>query len=162
VLILSFVALAVLWPRPKLAGYRFIALPLNVSRVLLSRPVAVVCGAIGAFLLALTIYAGLTGVQTSSANFAPTFVCVIFWFGLVPLSVLFGDVFRAFNPWRAIGGAGAWVARTAARTPMPAPLSYPERLGHWPSAAVLSQYWMLVVMVGFTIFALVLLLQSNA
>jgi hypothetical protein len=30
-----------------------------------------------------------------------------------------------------------------------------------PKEAVLSQYWMLVVMVGFTIFALVLLLQSN-
>lgn len=72
VLILSFVALAVLWPRPKLAGYRFIPLPLAVSRVLLSRPVAVLLGAVGVFLLELTIYAGLTGVQTSSANFAPT------------------------------------------------------------------------------------------
>ena len=30
-----------------------------------------------------------------------------------------------------------------------------------PKQAVLSQYWMLVVMVGFTTFALVLLLQSN-
>jgi len=135
VLILSFVALAVLWPRPKLARYRFIALPVLVSRVLLSRPIAVLCGAIGVFLLALTMYAGLTGVQTSSANFAPTFVYVIFWLGLVPVSVLFGDVFRAFNPWRAIGRAVAWVAQTAARGPIPAPLAYPERLGRWPAAA---------------------------
>ena len=36
VLILSFVALAVLWPKPKLAGYRFVALPAVISRVLLS------------------------------------------------------------------------------------------------------------------------------
>ena len=135
VLILSFVALAVLWPRPKLAGYRFIPLPLAVSRVLLSRPVAVLLGAVGVFLLELTIYAGLTGVQTSSANFAPTFVYVIFWLGLVPLSVLFGDVFRALNPWRAIGRGVAWVAQTAARAPMPALLTYPERLGRWPAAA---------------------------
>ena len=135
VLILSFVALAVLWPRPKLARYRFIALPVLVSRVLLSRPIAVLCGAIGVFLLALTMYAGLTGVQTSSANFAPTFVYVIFWLGLVPVSVLFGDVFRAFNPWRAIGRAVGWVAQTAARGPIPAPLAYPERLGRWPAAA---------------------------
>ena len=135
VLILSFVALAVLWPKPKLAEYRFIALPSAVSRALLSRPVAVVCGAIGVFLLGLTIYAGLTGVQTSSANFAPTFVYVIFWLGLVPFSVVFGDVFRAFNPWRAIGRAVAWVAQTAARAPMPPPLAYPERLGRWPAAA---------------------------
>ena len=33
------------------------------------------------------------------------------------MSVLFGDVFRAFNPWRAIGRAVAWVAQTrGART----------------------------------------------
>ena len=31
---------------------------------------------------------------------------MIFWLALVPLSVLFGDVFRAFNPWRAIGAGG--------------------------------------------------------
>ncbi len=134
VLILSFVALAVLWPKPKLARYRFIPLPAPASRALLSRPLAVLCGAIGVFLLGLTIYAGLTGVQTSSANFAPTFVYVIFWLGLVPFSVVFGDVFRAFNPWRAIGTAVAWVAQTAARAPMPQPLAYPERLGRWPAA----------------------------
>ena len=46
---------------------------------------------------------------------------ITFWVGLVVLSILFGDVFRAFNPWRAIGRAvGAWsagAARRAARTP---------------------------------------------
>jgi hypothetical protein len=53
----------------------------------------------------------------------------------VPVSVLFGDVFRAFNPWRAIGRGVAWVARTAARGELPAPLAYPEKLGRWPAAA---------------------------
>ena len=149
VLILSFVALAVLWPRPKLAQYRFVPLPRAVSRVLLSRSVAVVCGAIGVFLLGLTLWAGLTGVQTSSANFAPTFVYVIFWLGLVPVSVLFGDVFRAFNPWRAIGRAVSWVAQAAARGPMPPPLSYPQRLGRWPAA------------VGIFAFAALELAHSN-
>ena len=48
---------------------------------------------------------GCAGTQSPAANFAPTFVYVIFWLGLVPASVLFGDVFRAFNPWRAIGRA---------------------------------------------------------
>ena len=32
---------------------------------------------------------------------------MIFWLGLVPASVLLGDVFKAFNPWRAIG-RGSW------------------------------------------------------
>ena len=53
----------------------------------------------------------------------------------MPVSVLFGDVFRAFNPWRAIARGVAWVARTAARGELPAPLAYPEKLGRWPAAA---------------------------
>lgn len=135
VLVVSFVALAVLWPEPRLQDGGFRPFPRALSRALLSRPVEVLCGAIGVFLLALTLYSGLSGSQTATNNFAPSFVFVIFWLALVPLSVLFGDVFRALNPWRAIARAVAWVAQKAARGPLPAPLEYPERLGHWPVAA---------------------------
>ena len=134
VLVVSFVALAVLWPRPKLSRASFRPLP-RLSRVVLSRPVDLICGLLGVFLLALTVYAGFEGSQTSTANFASVFVYVIFWIGLVALSVLLGNVYRAFNPWRALGRTVSWIARTAARAPMPAPLTYPERLGHWPAAA---------------------------
>ena len=135
VLAVSFVGLAVLWSQPKLEEPRFRPLPRGLSAVLLSRPVEVACGAIGIFLLGVTVWAGLAGVQASTANFAPVFVYVAFWLGLVPASLLFGDVFRAFNPWRAIGRAVAWVAQGAARGPLPPPLTYPERLGRWPAAA---------------------------
>jgi hypothetical protein len=134
VLVVSFVALAVLWPQPRLAGAAFRPLP-ALSRILDSAPVQVLCGALGVFLLGVTVWAGLEGVQTPSANLAPTFVYVIFWLGLVAVSVLLGNVFRAFNPWRALGRAVSWIARTAARAPMPPPLTYPERLGHWPAVA---------------------------
>jgi hypothetical protein len=134
VLVVSFVALAVLWPRPKLSRASFRPLP-RLSRVVLSRPVDLICGLLGVFLLALTVYAGFEGSQTSTANFASVFVYVIFWIGLVALSVLLGNVYKAFNPWRALGRTVSWIARTAARAPMPAPLTYPERLGHWPAAA---------------------------
>ena len=140
VLVVSFVALATLWPEPRLQDGGFRPFPPTLSKVLLSRPVQVVCGAAGVFLLGLTVWAGLSGVQATTANFAPVFVFVVFWLGLVPLSVLFGDVFRAFNPWRAIGRAVAWVGQTAARGPLPAPLSYPERLGHWPAVAGLLAF----------------------
>ena len=133
VLVVSFVALAVLWPEPKLERDRWRPLPGGVGRVLASRPVEILCGAIGVALLGAVVYTGLRGTQSPAANFAPTFVFVIFWLGLVPLSVLFGDVFRAFNPWRAIGRAVGWVAARVARTGLPAPLAYPERLGHWPA-----------------------------
>jgi hypothetical protein len=102
--------------------------------VLGSRPVEIVCGAVGVFLLGLVIYAGLRGTQSPTANFAPTFIYVIFWLGLVPASVLLGDVYKAFNPWRAIGRAVAWLAGKVARADLPAPLAYPDRLGHWPAA----------------------------
>jgi len=135
VLVISFVALAVLWPEPKLEGDRWRPLPGGVGRLIASRAVEIVCGAIGVALLGVVIYTGLEGTQSPAANFAPTFVFVIFWIGLVPASVLFGDIFRAFNPWRAIGRAVGWTASKVARGGLPAPLDYPERLGHWPAAA---------------------------
>ena len=135
VLVVSFVGLAVLWPDPKLQEEGWRPLPDGFGWVITSRPVEIVCGAFGVFLLGLVVYSGLEGTQSSTANFAPTFVYVIFWVGLVPASVLLGDVFRAFNPWRAVGRGVAWVARTAARGPIPAPLEYPDRLGRWPAVA---------------------------
>ena len=135
VLVVSFVALAVLWPDPRLQRPTWRPLPGGIGRALASRPVEIVCGAIGVFLLGVTVYAGLAGTQSATANFAPIFIYVIFWLGLVPLSVLFGDVFRAFNPWRAVGRAVAWLARIVMRADPPAPLEYPARLGRWPAAA---------------------------
>jgi hypothetical protein len=135
VLVVSFVALAVLWPEPRLEREHWRPLPGGLGRVLASRPVEILCGAIGAFLLGLVIYAGLRGTQSATANFAPTFIYVIFWLGLVPASVLLGDVYKAFNPWRAIGRAVGWLAGKVARAELPAPLTYPDRLGHWPAAA---------------------------
>lgn len=118
VLVLSFVGLAALWPRPRLERVTW--------RPLVHVPAAVdvVCGAVGVALLALVVYAGLAGEQSPQANFAPTFVYVVFWVGLVFLSLLFGDVFRALNPWRALGRLLRLRGRRA----------YPERLGRWPAA----------------------------
>ena len=129
VLVVSFVALAVLWRRPLLEHYRWRPLPGFLGRLFSSRPVEVLCGAIGVGLLFLVVYAGFKGQQTGASNFAPTFVYVIFWVGLVAASILFGDVYRAFNPWRAIGRAVAFVARLAARGELPPPLEYPKRAG---------------------------------
>ena len=136
VLIVSFVALAVLWPKPRLQGDEWRPLP-RVGRALASRPVEVACGAIGALLLVLVVYAGLAGEETD--NLAPTFVYVVFWVALVPVSVVFGDVFRAFNPWRSVARAVSWAFRRAGREPAEA-FEYPERLGHWPAAAGLLAF----------------------
>ena len=134
VLCVSFVALATLWPEPRLERPGWRPVPGGIGRVLASRPVEMVCGAIGVFLLGLTVYAGLEGIESTATNWAPIFIYVIFWLALVPVSMLFGDVFRAFNPWRAIGRAVAWVARKASHSELPEALAYPDWLGRWPAA----------------------------
>lgn len=143
VLIVSFVALATLWPKPRLQTERWRPLPGWFSRIVTGRPVEMACGAVGVFLFWLVITAGLQGEQSVVDNFTPTFVFIIFWLLPLPLSVLFGDVFRAFNPWRAIGRAVAGVARTVARKDLPAPLPYPSWLGRWPAViGILGFTWL--------------------
>ena len=79
---------------------------------------------------------GLAGTDSQQDNLAPTAVYVGFWVGVPFLSLLLGDWFRLFSPWRAIGRAdrlgrraGCRAGRRRSRCP------YPERLGHWPAAA---------------------------
>jgi hypothetical protein len=146
VLVVSFVALAVLWPRPRLEPEQWRPLPSWVSDALANRAVDMLAGAVGVLLLGVVVWSGFWGVQTPTANFAPTFVYVTFWLGLVPVSLVLGDIFRAFNPWRAIGRAFGWIARQAARRELPEPLPYPERLGRWPAAiGILAFAWLELV-----------------
>ena len=91
----------------------------------------------------------LVGVPLVLDNFAPSFVYIAFILGLVPISILFGDVFRAVNPWFAIGKAFAWVMRLTARSELPPPLPFPDRLGHLPAAAGLVAFaWLELIAKG--------------
>jgi hypothetical protein len=148
VLIVSFFALSVGWRTPRLEGERRRPLPAELSRALLSLPAQVACGLIGVFLLGLAIYAGLRGTEAPDRNFALTFLYVTAWLGFPLFSVVLGDVFRPFNPWRAVGrvvGAGF----TALAGQPPSHLRYPERLGRWPAAiGLLAFVWLEVVYGG--------------
>jgi hypothetical protein len=137
VMVVSFVALSTLWQEPKLeedSGFR--PAPDWLSFTLINPVTEVAAGLIGVGLLGVTIWSGLEGTQLATANFAPTFIYVIFWVGLVPASVLFGDVFKAFNPWRAIARAAGFVTSRVAG-PLPRPFEYPSWLGRWPAAATI-------------------------
>jgi hypothetical protein len=128
VLVVSFLALAAGWERPRLEHVR--------ERALVRVPlvVEVLLGAAGVFVFGAVAYAGLAGTDTQQQNLAPTAVYVGFWVGIPFLSLLLGDVFRLVSPWRAVGRLTGWIAARVGGDAMPEPLPYPERLGHWPAA----------------------------
>jgi hypothetical protein len=137
VLVISFAALATLWPKPRLQDpkeRRVVRIPVMFD---------VLGGAIGVALFVIVVYAGLAGSQFATANLAPTFIYVLFWVGLAVGSVLFGDVFSVLSPWRAVARGTGWVARRAAGDRLPAPLPYPTWLGRWPAMlGILGFTWL--------------------
>lgn len=145
VLIVSFAALGLLWPSPRLQR------PRERRLLRLGSWVDVLGGALGIVCFALVVVAGLAGTEVPTANLAPTFVYVVFWVGLVLASLLFGDVFRVLSPWRALARAVAWAAGRL-RGPgaeLPEPLAYPRRLGHWPAVVTIAAFaWLELVSVN--------------
>jgi hypothetical protein len=126
VLVVSFVALATMWSTPRLQEVR--------ERRLFRLPAAVdgVLGVIGVAAFCATVYAGLAGTDSEQDNLAPTVIFVILWVGIPFVSLVFGDVFRLFSPWRAVGRLVGWVV---ARVAPAAPLDYPGWLGRRPAMA---------------------------
>ncbi len=145
VLIVSFFALSVSWREPRFERERWRPLGAGLSRALLGVPAQVVCGVVGVFLLGVAIYSGLRGTEAPDRNFALTFLYVTTWLGFPLFSVIFGNVFRPFNPWRAIGrvAGGAFTKLAGQR---PSHLAYPEWLGRWPAAiGLIAVVWLEVV-----------------
>jgi hypothetical protein len=97
---------------------------------------------VGLFLLGFSVYAGLQGTEAPDRNFALTFLFVTVWLGIPFFSVFLGNVFRPFNPWRAVGRAIGGSFSLIAGQP-PAHLTYPNRLGRWPAAVgLLAFVWL--------------------
>jgi len=159
VLVVSFVALSTLWTTPQLQEQR--------RRALVRLPTALewLACLVGVGLFALIVYSGLAGAQVPLANISVTFIYVIFWVGTPLASVLFGDVFRAFSPWRTCARVlSALVRRVRSSAPsrssssLPgssstcdqheAPLRYPEWLGMWPAVATIVGFaWLELIYV---------------
>jgi hypothetical protein len=145
VLIISFFALSAAWRKPRFEEERWRPLDERFSRALLGIPMQVLCGAVGVSMLGLSIYAGLHGTEAPDRNFALTFLFVTVWLGFPLFSVIFGNVFQPFNPWRAVGRVvgGGFTLLAGQR---PAHLKYPEALGRWPAAiTLLAVVWLEVI-----------------
>ncbi len=134
VLAVSFFAFAAMWQTPKLET----ATPRPRFRI--SQFFGPLCGFVGIAVLTFLVYAGFAGDQDPSTNIVPTFVYVYAWSVLPIISAALGDVFRAFNPWLAVGRAAGWAKSKIAPNALPAPFNYPEALGRWPAVVLLFAF----------------------
>jgi hypothetical protein len=140
VLVVSFVALGALWKRPLLSPRSDgRPAPELVSRIFLSTALRVVLQAISVALFVLVVVSAAIGVTDPFRNFAPTWIYVIFWLGVPFLSVLFGNVWRALSPWRAMADAFVWVRERGGGEAQPL-AEYPAQVGRWPGAGLLFAF----------------------
>lgn len=153
VLIVSFAGLTLAWRQVRFEDYSWRALSDSATTILIGRPTRVIAGLIGVLLLGFVLWVGIDGTEAPDRNFSVTFVFVTFWLGFVGLSVIFGDIFRAFNPWRAIGLTFAAAFSKLVGQRVTAPLEYPEKLGRWPAVAGLFAFLFLELVWGQSGFA---------
>ena len=140
--VVSFLALVVLWRRPKLRGDDAgRPLPGFVQAVVDGPVLQPVLRAVVLALTLLVVAVALFGPVSSSDNLAPYVLYVTLWVGLIPASLLLGPVWAWVSPLRTLH---AVIARVTG--PAPAEHRLPD-LGHWPAAlALLCFVWLELVL----------------
>jgi len=119
VLLISFGALSLLWPEPRLQdGPRYRGRGFAAPRWL-----AVGLQGAGVAFLLLVLIAGRWGEADSRINIAPISIFILFWLVLPFLAAVFGNIWSLVNPWAAIGRALEFDRKPAS----------PTRLGVWPA-----------------------------
>lgn len=138
VVLASFLSLLLLWRRPRLAADRGLAIPMlhhAVDAPLLRGGLrALALLALCAFLVVAWV-----GSDDASRNPAPTWFYVWFWVGLLPTSLVLGEVWRLVNPLRSVAGMVRSVLNLR-------PRPIPPRLADWPAeAGLLAFLWVELV-----------------
>lgn len=87
--------------------------------------------------LAIAIVTAALGPSTAAQNPAPRLVFVVFWGLLIPISVVFGNVWRAVNPFRTLA---AGLARLSGDPEWQSVEPLPERIGVWPAVVQLAVF----------------------
>lgn len=130
ILVASFLLLGALWTQPRWDTPPWRPLPPAISRLLLA---AWLRGAVALILLAgtaLVVAAATFGSLEVGDNIVAVLVFVVWWIGIVPLSVLLGDVWGACHPIRTLlallGGRHEAAPATEALGSLPG--------GVWPAA----------------------------
>lgn len=138
-LLASFFGLGLLWRSPRLrAGAAGRPVPLPLEQLVDGtgfRWLLRLVGLLGtAYVLATAVL-----MEDDGPNPLPYVVYVLFWVGIVPLSLLFGPVWRLVNPLRTIHALLAGLTRI----PAGGLVSLPRWVGCWPAAlSLLSFVWL--------------------
>jgi len=134
---ISFVALGAFWERPHLAAAA-------KGRVLWaavgpgSRLVEVVLKLTGLFLFGVVLFAAWRGNTNFAVNISGDAFLIWFWVGLQFVSALFGDVWRAFNPYFTVADSAAWMKSKVTQTEL-SPITRGEST-LWPAAVAIFAY----------------------
>jgi hypothetical protein len=133
-ILISFAVLLLFWRTPKLGGATSgRPVPAWLQRAADSPAVRGGLQAVALVVTVLIVAVALVGPKDTERNLAPWALYVTFWVGLVPASLLLGQVWRVVNPLRLLA--------RAARPLLPRPPGADRlpTLGLWPAAA-----WLLV------------------
>ena len=136
---LSFVVMALVFrSRPEESGTPWADLTVfKPVRALLHPAVVGMLQAAAVGLFFLILGTGLFGTKETGANFAPTFVWILWWVGFAYLSALVGNPWPVVNPWSILF---SWAEKAFARPGNDRRLSlhrhYPPRLGAWPAVVL--------------------------
>ncbi|MDF1603927.1 hypothetical protein [Nocardioides sp. YIM 152315] len=142
-LVVSFTVLAVAWRTPRYdAATSGRPAPAWWASIVDSLWWRVLWRSLG---MALFLYVGAAAILGKDLVINPVFgvFYVWWWVGLVPLSLLFGPVWKAISPVRTINLA---FSRLSGSDPETGVFTYPQRLGHWPAAIGLFAFvWLELV-----------------
>ena len=144
VVVVSFLALVLLWRRPRLTGAAAgRPLPAFAQRVVDGPVLRPVLRLVVLALTLLVVAVALFGPISVNDNLAPYVLYVTLWVGLIPASLLLGPVWAYVSPLRTLH---ALLARLTG--PAPAADRLPS-VGYWPAAAALLCFvWLELVLPG--------------
>ncbi|MEU5909576.1 hypothetical protein [Micromonospora sp. NPDC047527] len=143
-LVVTFVALGVLWREPRLDRDATSGRPVPdwLARLVDAPAFLGVLRGLG-LLAAGWFCVGLLRGPDTADNPTAGALYVLLWVGLVPVSLLFGPVWRAVNPLRTVH---LLVALAARRDPARGVRDLPPGLGLWPAAVTLFSFvWLELV-----------------
>ncbi|WP_107704693.1 hypothetical protein [Nocardioides allogilvus] len=142
-LVVSFTVLAVAWRKPRYdEATSGRTAPAWLDSLTSSTPWRAGWRAFGVLALLYVGWAAIAGQDTLINPFLGVFY-VLVWVGIVPLSLLFGPVWKAISPSRTIN----WLlAKASGSDPSVGLYTYPARLGYWPAAIGLFAFvWLELV-----------------